>query len=49
MHNERGHIVETAVEACAGFRDRPTLTVLIVSTSLIIGLFAAIYIAFFHG
>jgi hypothetical protein len=43
MHNDGGHIVETAVEARAGFLDRPTLAVLIVSTSLIIGLFVLAY------
>jgi hypothetical protein len=47
MHKEAGHTVETAVEARAGFLDRPTLVVLIVSTSLTIGLFALIYIGFF--
>jgi hypothetical protein len=47
MHKEAGHIVETPVEARAGVLDRPTLVVLIVSTSLTIGLFAAIYIGFF--
>ena len=47
MQNESGHIVETAVESRAGFLDRPTLTVLIVSTFLIIGIFAVIYIGFF--
>ena len=47
MQNESGHTVETAVEARAGFLDRPTLVVLIVSTSLTIGLFALLYIGFF--
>jgi hypothetical protein len=47
MHKEAGHIVGTAVEARAGFLDRPTMIVLIVSTSLTIALFAAIYIGFF--
>ena len=47
MRNEGGHIVETSVEARAGFLDRPTLAVLIVSTGLTIGLFGAIYIGFF--
>ena len=47
MHKEAGHIVETPVEARAGFLDRPTLVVLIVSTSLTIGLFALLYIGFF--
>ena len=28
MHNEAGHIVETPVEARAGFLDRPVLVVL---------------------
>jgi hypothetical protein len=47
MHKEAGHIVETPVEARAGFLDRPTLVVLIVSMGLTIGLFALIYIVFF--
>ena len=34
MDKEAGHIVETAVEARAGFIDRPTTVVLIVSTTL---------------
>jgi hypothetical protein len=42
VHNEGGHIVETPVEARAGFLDRPTLVVLIVSTSLTVGLFATL-------
>ena len=47
MHNDGGHIVETAIEARAGFLDRRTLAVLIVSTSLVIGLLALTY--FFAG
>jgi hypothetical protein len=47
MRTEAGHIIETPVEARAGFLDRPTLVVLIVSTSLMIGVFAALYIGFF--
>jgi hypothetical protein len=47
MNKEGGHIVETAVEARSGFLDRPTAVVLIVSTTLTIALFAAIYIGFF--
>jgi hypothetical protein len=47
MHKEQGHIVETAVEARAGFLGRPTLVVLFVSTGVTIGLFAVIYIGFF--
>jgi hypothetical protein len=47
MIDKGGHIVETAVEARAGFLDRPTLVVLTVSTCLIIGLFAIIFMGFF--
>ena len=47
MDKEAGYIVETAVESRAGFLDRPTTVVLIVSTTLTIALFAAIYIGFF--
>jgi hypothetical protein len=47
MDKEAGHIVETAVEARAGFIDRPTTVVLIVSTTLTIAAFAVIYIGFF--
>jgi hypothetical protein len=47
MHKEAGQIVETAVEARAGFLDRSTTAVLIVSTALLIGLFAPLYIGFF--
>jgi hypothetical protein len=47
MHKEDGHIVETPVEARAGFLGRPTLVVLFVSTGVTIGLFALIYIGFF--
>ena len=42
IHNESGQIIETSLEARAGFLDRPTLAALIVSTGLIIGLFALI-------
>lgn len=34
MHTERGQIVETAVEARAGFLDRPVLVVLVVGSLL---------------
>ena len=47
MHEEAGHIVQTPVEARAGFLNRLTLVVLIVSTSLMIGVFAVLYIGFF--
>ena len=43
MHKEGGHIVDRAVEARAGFLDKPTLTVLIVSTTLTIAMFVLIY------
>ena len=47
MRMENGQIVETAVEARAGFLDRPILVVLMVSTILAVGLLAAILIVFF--
>jgi hypothetical protein len=47
MHKEGESTVATPVEARAGFLDRPTLTVLIVSIGLTIGLFALVYIVFF--
>jgi hypothetical protein len=47
MHEEHEQIVGTAVEARAGFLDRPTLAVLIVSTCLLIGLFAVMYVGYF--
>ncbi len=47
MYKESGHIVETPVEARAGFLDRPVLIVLIVSTALIIGAFVLIYLGYF--
>jgi hypothetical protein len=49
MHEEAGHIVETPVETRAGFLDRPTLVVLILSKSLVIGAFAVLYIGFLRG
>jgi hypothetical protein len=47
MHGEGTHIVESAVEARAGFLDRPTMAVLVVSTGLIVGFFVLLYIGFF--
>jgi hypothetical protein len=47
MKREAGHIVETPVEARAGFLDRPVLAVLLASTALVIALFALVYFAFF--
>jgi hypothetical protein len=39
--------VETALEARGGFLGRPVLAVLIVSTLLVISLFAVIYASYF--
>jgi len=47
MREEDGHIVETAVEARAGFLDRPVLLVLLTSTALVMGLFAVAYLGYF--
>jgi hypothetical protein len=46
MHVEDGRIVESAVEARAGFLDRPMLVVLVTSTLLIVALFATVLIVF---
>ena len=40
---EHGHIVETPVEARAGFLDRPVFTVLMTSTVIVILAFALAY------
>ena len=42
-----GRVVETPVEARAGFLDRPVLVLLTVSTIAVIALFAVIYAGFF--
>ena len=47
MKLEGGHVAETPVEARAGFLDWPALAVLVVSTVLIVGLFAVLYVAYF--
>ena len=47
MHKEGGHIVETPVEARAGFLDRPVLVVLAVSIVLVVGAFALVAGGFF--
>jgi hypothetical protein len=44
---DAGHTVETAVEARAGFLDRPILAVLAISTVVIVAAFTAIHIGFF--
>ena len=46
---ENVHIVETAVEARAGFLDRPVAVVLMVSTICVAIGFAAIYIGFYNS
>jgi hypothetical protein len=47
MRKEGEHVVETPVEARAGYLDRPVLAVLVVSTILAAGLFAFVYLAYF--
>jgi hypothetical protein len=49
MHKEQGRTVESPVEARAGFLDRPVLVVLVVSITLIVVLYAAIYAGFFNA
>jgi hypothetical protein len=44
MHKEGRRTVETAVEARAGFLDRPVLLILSVSTALVILAFLLIYV-----
>ena len=44
---EDGHITETAVEARAGFLDRPVAWVLITSITLVVVAFASIFGGFF--
>ena len=43
MRTENGHTVETAVEARAGFLDRPVLVVLVVSTALMMVAFVLVF------
>jgi hypothetical protein len=47
MHYENGRKVETAVEARAGFRDRPVLVVLCTSLALAVVIFGALWFGFF--
>jgi hypothetical protein len=44
MHIENNHVVESAVEARAGFLDRPVLVVLTVSCVLVVVAFALTYV-----
>lgn len=47
MHKEDGRTVETPVEARQGYLDRPVLAVLVVSLSLVLIMYALIYLGFF--
>lgn len=47
MHREGQHIVETPVEARAGFLDRPVLVVLVASTVLVVAIFGFVYLNHF--
>jgi hypothetical protein len=47
MHKEKGHTVESPVEARAGFLDRPVLMVLVASLVLVCALFAFVYFGHF--
>jgi hypothetical protein len=47
MHDEAGRKVETAVEARAGFLDRPVLVVLTASLTLVVVCFGMVYFGFF--
>ena len=49
MHQEGNHIVETPVEARAGFLDRPVAVVLLVSTVLVVALFGLLYVTQFNS
>ncbi len=47
MKQEAGHIVETPVEARAGYRDRPVAVVLVASVTLVVLLFGIVYVVYF--
>ena len=47
MRDEEGRKVETAVEARAGFLDRPVLVVLCVSLALGVAVLGALWFGFF--
>lgn len=47
MRIENGHTVETAVEARAGFLDRPVLIVLVVGTLSVVTIFGLVFAGFF--
>jgi cobalamin biosynthesis Mg chelatase CobN len=46
MAIDQGRTVETAVEARAGYRDRPVLVVLCVSLALVVLIFGALWFVF---
>ena len=46
MRQESGHVVETPVEARAGYLDRPVAKVLMISTALVVVLFGIVYLVF---
>ncbi len=48
MDNQEGRIVETAVEARGGLLGRPVLAVLLISTLLVVAVFAVIYAGYFN-
>ncbi len=47
MRREGNHVVETAVEARAGFLDRPVLVVLLASTAIVVAIFGVLYLTHF--
>ena len=47
MRDVQGYKIETAVEARAGFLDRPVLVVLLSSLALVCGIYALIYAGYF--
>jgi hypothetical protein len=49
MRKEGDHVVETPVEARAGFLDRPVAVVLVVSTALVVVIFGLIYATHFSS
>ncbi len=46
-HQEHGRIVETATEARAGTKDKPTRNVLFISTTAVIVVFALLWLFYF--
>jgi hypothetical protein len=46
MRDEQGRKIETGIESRAGFLDRPVLIVLVVSLTLLVILFGALWLGF---